>query len=94
MLGDSGAENGRHRRNFASMMPVAMGYAPQLRRKREIALRQAPPSAAVHCQPYPSAVVCRRFPVVAAVGSPRPHGGENALARGIRVANVRLRGSH
>lgn len=94
MLSDSGAEIGGHRRKSASVMSNSVAGAPQSPRKREIALRQALSRAAVHHQPYPSVVVYRRFPVFTAVSSPRPQGGENALARGIRAANVRLRGSH
>lgn len=94
MLGDSGAESGRHRRKYASMMPMAVAHAQQSGRKREIFARQSSPGVAVRHQPYSSVAVCRRFPVFPAARSPLPHVGGNALARGIRAANVRLRGGH
>ena len=94
MLGDSGAKSGQHRRKSAPTVSSIVACAPQSRQKREIAFRQALPGVAVRHQPYPSVVVCRRFPVFTAISSPRPHDGENAIARAIRAANVRLRGRH
>lgn len=93
MLADSGSKISRKRRIFAPAMPLIVASSAQSRRKSEIAVRQQSPGFAVRRQSCPSLAVRRRFPVFAAVAALVPRVARNALARRIRVANARLRGS-
>lgn len=94
MKRESGSEIRHGRRIFSSTMPVSVARASQWLQKREIAVRQRPPRAAVRHRTYPSAAVCRRFPVFTAVSSLALRVARNALARRIRTANAWFRGSH
>jgi len=78
MVRESGAQSDQQQRNFASIVSNNVTCASQLRRKCEIALRQALPGVAVHRQPHPFTAVCRRPPVftaVAAIGTGCPRKG-------------------
>jgi hypothetical protein len=97
MVGDVArfeSKTGRLPRNFLPAVPVIVAPKSQSRQKGEIGFHQRPPDIAVRDRTYPSAAVCRRLPVFAAVTALASRVGGNALARRIQTIDARLMGSH